>query len=78
MSFLTAIPIDKAEGLVLNQYQAILESNSSVPNHVRAFSLRPEVFKAWNELHESIRRNMRLKRYELVTLAAAMALECSY
>jgi uncharacterized peroxidase-related enzyme len=49
-----------------------------VPNHARVFSLRPEVLEAWRAFQGSIRKNLRLRRYELVTLAAAMALKCRY
>jgi uncharacterized peroxidase-related enzyme len=42
------------------------------------FSLRPEVLEAWRAFQGSIRKNLRLRRYELVTLAAAKALNCRY
>ena len=38
--------------------------------------LRPEVYRAWQNLLNSIRSKMRLRRFELVTLAAA--LKCTY
>jgi hypothetical protein len=41
-------------------------------------SLRPEVIAAWRNLMGSIRSNMRLRRYELVTFATALALRCTY
>ncbi|MFA7104281.1 MAG: carboxymuconolactone decarboxylase family protein [Dysgonamonadaceae bacterium] len=49
-----------------------------VPNHAKVFSLRPEVLETWRAFQGSIRKNLRLRRYELVTLAAAMALKCRY
>jgi uncharacterized peroxidase-related enzyme len=49
-----------------------------VPNHAKVFSLRPEVLEAWRAFQGSIRKNLRLRPYELVTLAAAMALNCRY
>jgi uncharacterized peroxidase-related enzyme len=49
-----------------------------VPNHARVFSLRPDVLAAWRAFQGSIRKNLRLRRYELVTLAAAQALDCRY
>ena len=36
------------------------------------------ILKAWRAFQGSIRKNLRLRRYELVTLAAAMALKCRY
>ena len=40
--------------------------------------LRPGVYEAWVNLQGSIRRNMRLRRYELVTIVAAARLGCTY
>jgi uncharacterized peroxidase-related enzyme len=47
-------------------------------NYERAFEARPEVYAAWGELLGAIRANMDLRRYELVTLAAAQRLRSSY
>jgi uncharacterized peroxidase-related enzyme len=47
-------------------------------NYERAFSERPEVYAAWGELNTSIKGGMDLRRYELVTLAAARRLRSSY
>jgi alkylhydroperoxidase family enzyme len=44
----------------------------------RAFEARPEVFAAWQQLNSSIKACMDLRRYELVTLAAARRLRSSY
>jgi uncharacterized peroxidase-related enzyme len=49
-----------------------------VPNYAKAFSLHPEVYDAWTKLIGAIRSKMRMRRYELVTFASAMALECRY
>ena len=45
---------------------------------VKAFSIHPEVYDAWLKLIGAVRSNMKMRRYELVTLATAMALDCSY
>ena len=47
-------------------------------NYERAFAERPEVLAAWVELNNSIKARMDLRRYELVTLAAARRLRSSY
>ena len=47
-------------------------------NSERAFSERPEVYAAWVQLKTSIKAGMDLRRYELVTLAAARRLRSSY
>jgi uncharacterized peroxidase-related enzyme len=68
----------EAEGKLHEIYEADRKSLGYVPNHARVFSLRPEVLEAWRAFQGSIRKNLRLRRYELVTLAAAMALNCRY
>jgi alkylhydroperoxidase family enzyme len=47
-------------------------------NYERAFAERPDVYAAWGGLLASIKQNMDLRRYELVTLAAARRLRSSY
>jgi uncharacterized peroxidase-related enzyme len=47
-------------------------------NYERAFAARPEVYAAWRELNGAIKAGMDLRRYELVTLAAARRLQSSY
>lgn len=47
-------------------------------NFERAFAERPEVYGAWVELNGAIKAGMDLRRYELVTLAAARRLRSSY
>jgi alkylhydroperoxidase family enzyme len=47
-------------------------------NFERAFAERPEVYAAWTQLNGSIKAGMDLRRYELVTLAAARRLRSSY
>lgn len=78
MAFLKTIEEDQAVGLVKEQYLDALETNHYVPNYIKAFSNHPEVYDAWTKLIGEIRAKMRLRRYELVTFAAAMALGCSY
>jgi alkylhydroperoxidase family enzyme len=47
-------------------------------NYERAFAERPEVYAAWAQLNTSIKAGMDLRRYELVTFAAARRLRSSY
>ena len=47
-------------------------------NLERAFTERPEVFAAWQQLNGAIKAGMDPRRYELVTLAAARRLQSSY
>ena len=78
MTFIKTISEDQAENLVHDQYKAAHESLGYVPNYTQAFSLHPEVYDAWMKLISTIRSKMRLRRYELVTFASAMALKCTY
>jgi uncharacterized peroxidase-related enzyme len=78
MAFIRTVPVDQAEGKVQEIYQADIKSKGYVANHTSVFSLRPEVYEAWKNLISAIRSPMRLRRFELVTLAAAQAMECTY
>ena len=78
MAFIKTIPLDQAQGLLQEQYKADLESKGYVPNYTQAFSLHPEIYEAWLKLIGSVRSKMRLRRYELVTFASALVLECTY
>jgi uncharacterized peroxidase-related enzyme len=68
----------EAEGKLREIYDGDIKSLGYLPNHAKVFSLRPDVLEAWRAFQTSIRRNLRLRRYELVTLAAAKALNCRY
>jgi hypothetical protein len=78
MTFIKAISEEQAESLLQDIYQTAQKSMGYVPNYAKALSLRPEVYDAWTKLIGAIRSNMRLRRYELVTFATAMALKCTY
>lgn len=78
MAFIRTISEAQAESLVKDQYQTAEKSMGYVPNYIKAFSSHPEVYDAWVKLITTIRSRMRLRRYELVTFASAMALECRY
>ncbi|MEO8288229.1 MAG: peroxidase-related enzyme [Chloroflexota bacterium] len=78
MSYIETVPAEQASGLLSELYDADMKANGFIANYTRAFSLRPEVNQAWRSLIGSIRGNMDPRRYELVTLAAAARLRCSY
>jgi len=78
MAYIKTVPIDQAEGLVSEQYKVDLDSRGYVPNFTQAFSIHPEIYDAWLKLIGAVRSKMRLRRFELVTFAAAMVLECTY
>jgi uncharacterized peroxidase-related enzyme len=78
MAHIRTVPTEQADGKLLDLYQADMKEKGYVANHTSAFSLRPAVYEAWKNLVGSIRSNMRLRRFELVTFAAAQALGCTY
>lgn len=78
MAYIQTVPLDEATGLLKEVYDAELKDSGVVDNGTRAFSLRPAAHAAWQQLRDSIRSNMDPRRYELVTLAAAVSLRCSY
>ncbi len=78
MAFIKTISEEQAESLILEQYHAAQKNMGYVPNYIKTFSLHPEVYDAWTQLIGAIRSKMRLRRYELVTFAAAITLECTY
>lgn len=76
--FIKTIPEAEAEGKLRTIYEGDIQNMGYVPDHAKVFSLRPDVLEAWRAFQGSIRKNLRLRRYELVTLAAAMELKCRY
>jgi uncharacterized peroxidase-related enzyme len=78
MAFIDMIPEGQAEGKLLELYKSDRDTKGYVANHTAAFSLRPEVYEAWKHLLMSIRSNMRLRWFELVTFAVASDLGCTY
>jgi len=78
MTFIQTIPEERAEADVKQMYEENIAAFGYLPNYVQAFSLRPQVMAAWGHFLGTIRREMDTRRYELVTLAAARALNSSY
>jgi len=78
MTFIETVADDQASGGTAELYAAEQEAFGFLPNFVRAFSPRPEVYGAWKQLNGAIKTSMDLRRYELATLAAATRLRSSY
>jgi uncharacterized peroxidase-related enzyme len=78
MAFIDTVPVSEATGDVRRMYEETQARLGYVPNYAKAFSLRPAVMESWSDLLKSIRSTLALRRYELVTLAAARALRSSY
>jgi len=78
MTFIETVADDGATGATGELYATEEDLFGFLPNFVRAFSLRPEVYAAWKGLKRAIKGGMDLRRYELATLAAATRLRSSY
>jgi hypothetical protein len=78
MAFIRTIAEEQAENLLLDLYQMEKKNNGYLPNYTQAISLNPEAYDAWKKLIGSIRSKLKLRRFELVTFATAMALKCTY
>jgi uncharacterized peroxidase-related enzyme len=78
MTYIETIPEAEASPALAELYEADRQTLGHVGNFTRAFSLRPDVTAAWRALSAAIKSNMDLRRYELVTLAAARRLKSSY
>jgi uncharacterized peroxidase-related enzyme len=72
MSIITSIPDAEATGAVAEIYAADIADQGFVASHTRVLALNPEAYNAWEELITTIGRPMDKRRYELVTLAAAL------
>jgi uncharacterized peroxidase-related enzyme len=78
MAYIRTVPPEDATGTIKEIYEEQIQKLGYIPNYHKVFSLRPEVSLAWRNLQGTIRSNMRLRRFELVTFAAALALKCRY
>jgi uncharacterized peroxidase-related enzyme len=78
MAFIATISEAAATGAVAEMYAKDKQNMGYLPHYTELFSHRPEVMAAWGALLGAIRGHMDLRRYELITLAAARALCSSY
>ncbi len=78
MTFIEAVPESAAGGSAAEMYETDRDAFGFLPNFTRAFSLRPDVYRAWRQLNGAVKANMDPRRYELATMAAARRLRSSY
>ena len=78
MAFIRQIPLEEATGELREAYESDLRALGYVANYTKVFGLRPKVRAAWGSLIAAIRSTMDQRRYELITVAAAMQLRCTY
>jgi uncharacterized peroxidase-related enzyme len=78
MPFIETVSDDEAQGAAAELLKRTHEEKGDVPNYIRMFAHRPDVYDAWEHLLEAIRDRMDRRRYELATIAAARRLRSSY
>jgi uncharacterized peroxidase-related enzyme len=77
MSIVETIPGTSAAGSLAQIYADDLRALGYIPSHTKVLALNPEALAAWRVLQAAIAGSLGLRRYELVTLAAARGLESS-
>jgi uncharacterized peroxidase-related enzyme len=78
MVFIEAVPEDAAAGELADYYAQQRAAWGFLPNYALAFSTRPDVAAAWNQLNRTVRDGMDRRRFEIATIAAARALRSTY
>lgn len=78
MWYVPPIADKDAEGELLALYNQDLESEGYISNTTRVWSYRPELATPWRNILKTIRSNMRLRAYELVTIAASKGIGCVF
>lgn len=78
MSYLHEVEYDQAGDRLRELYDRAIKENGYLPHFRSVFGLRPDVLASWLETTRLIRSHMRLREFELVTLAASIAIGCRY
>ena len=69
---------EDAKALLGELYEQDRAANGYVRNVSRAWSYRPELADPWQQILKTIRSNLRLRPFELITLAASREIGCVY
>lgn len=77
MAFIKTIAASEATDDVHAMYARQQSAWGFVPNYAKVFCYRPEVMARWGQLQAEIRRTIDVRRFELITLAAALELRSS-
>jgi uncharacterized peroxidase-related enzyme len=78
MAFIATVPAAEAAGEAREMYTQQQRKYGFVPHYATVFSHRPHVMRLWADLQYGIRKDMDKRRFELVTVAAAMAVGSTY
>ncbi len=76
--FIRTVPAPEATDKLRELYDADVKDLGVPSNTTRSFSLFPETNETWRAMIRSIRKNMRLRDFELTTFAAAMEMGCTF
>ena len=72
MAIIETVPVDEATGVTAEFYADDIQSQGFVGAHTRVMALNPEAYSAFDALTGAISAALGVRRYELVTLAAAL------
>jgi uncharacterized peroxidase-related enzyme len=78
MWLIQPVPDENVEEILHEVYKQDIEKEGYIKNVDRAWSHRPEMHTLWTQLLKATRSHLRLRTYELVTLAAARSIGCVY
>ena len=78
MWLINPVEDENAQGVLRELYDEALKTDGYIGNTTRVWSHRPEMMPLWTQLLKTIRSHLRLRQYELITLAAARAMGCVY
>lgn len=78
MAYIHEVPYDESTGSLREMYDEDLREQGYIDSSTRIFSLRPDVVLAFKETIRRLRTHIRLRRYELVTIAASKAIHCKF
>lgn len=69
---------ENVEAALREVYNQDIEKDGYIWNTSRVWSHRPEMISLWMPLMKTVRSHLRLRTYELATIAAAHAIGCVY
>ena len=76
--FIKTVSPSEATGPLQQYYDEDIHDLGIPSNVTRSFSLFPDTYEGWRSLIRSIRKHLRMRDYELTTLAAAMQMGCTF
>src|SRR4051812_14481606 len=76
--FISTVPEASATAQLADYYQRQRAAWGFLPDYTGAFSTRPDVAAAWDQLNRAVRDGMDRRRFEIATIAAARALRSTY